>query len=77
MNEGNLRGELGMDFSVDIIFRIAIIGIVVAIVELVLKKAGKDDLAMMATLAGIIVVLVLVINMINDFFTAVKTLFQL
>lgn len=66
-----------MDFSVDIIFKIAAIGIIIAIVDIVLKRTGKEELAMMATLAGIIVVLVVIVRMINDFFIAVKTLFQL
>lgn len=66
-----------MDFNVDIIFKIAAIGIIVAIVDVMLKRAGRDELAMMATLAGIIVVLIVIVQMINDFFVSVKTLFQL
>lgn len=66
-----------MDFNVDIIFKIAAIGIIVAVLNQVLQRAGRDDYAMMTTLAGIIVVLVLVVRMINDFFITVKTLFQL
>lgn len=66
-----------MDITVDIIFKIAAIGIIVAVLNQVLQRAGRDDYAMMTTLAGIIVVLVLVVRMINDFFITVKTLFQL
>ncbi len=65
-----------MDFSVDIIFKIAAVGIIVAVLNQVLIRAGREDQAMMTTLAGIIVVLVIIIQMINDFFTAVKTMFQ-
>ena len=73
----NLRGEFRMDINVDIIFKIAAIGIIVAVLNQVLIRAGREDQAMMTTLAGIIVVLLLIVQMINDFFVAVKTLFQL
>lgn len=66
-----------MDINVDIIFKIAAIGIVVAVLNRVLTSAGKEDQAMMTSLAGIIVVLVLIINMVHDFFQTVKTMFQL
>jgi stage III sporulation protein AC len=73
----NMRGEFRMDINVDIIFKIAAIGIIVAVLNQVLTRAGREDQAMMTTLAGIIVVLLLIVHMINDFFIAVKTLFQL
>ena len=63
--------------EVDLIFRIAAIGIIVAVLNQVLIRAGREDQAMMTTLAGIIVVLVIIIQMINEFFNAVKTMFQL
>ncbi|HYE67848.1 MAG TPA: stage III sporulation protein AC [Anaerovoracaceae bacterium] len=66
-----------MDINVDIIFKIAAIGIIVAVLNQVLIRAGREDQAMMTTLAGIIVVLLLIVQMINEFFIAVKTLFQL
>lgn len=66
-----------MNINVDIIFKIAAIGIVVAVLNRVLTSAGKEDQAMMTSLAGIIVVLVLIINMVHDFFQTVKTMFQL
>lgn len=66
-----------MNVSVDIIFKIAAIGIIVAVLNQVLIRAGREDQAMMTTLAGIIVVLLLIVQMINDFFITVKTLFQL
>jgi stage III sporulation protein AC len=66
-----------MDINVDIIFKIAAIGIIVAVLNMVLTRAGREDQAMMTTLAGIIVVLLLIVQMINQFFDAVKTLFQL
>jgi len=66
-----------MDINVDIIFKIAAIGIIVAVLNQVLQRAGREDQAMMTTLAGIIVVLLLIVHMINNFFITVKTLFQL
>ncbi|MDD4563885.1 MAG: stage III sporulation protein AC [Eubacteriales bacterium] len=62
--------------NVDIIFKIAAIGIIVAVLNQVLIRAGREDQAMMTTLAGIIVVLLLIVQMISDFFIMVKTLFQ-
>lgn len=66
-----------MNFDVDIIFKIAAIGIIVAVLNQVLIRAGREDQAMMTTLAGIIVVLILIVQMINEFFITVKTMFQL
>ena len=66
-----------MDVNVDMIFRIAAIGIIVAVLNQVLPRAGRDDQAMMTTLAGLLVVLYLIINMVSDFFQTVKTVFML
>ncbi|MBN7772532.1 stage III sporulation protein AC [Clostridium aminobutyricum] len=63
--------------DVDIIFKIAGIGIAIAVINQILNKAGREDYALMTTLAGIVVVLFFIIQMISDFFDTVKTLFQL
>ena len=63
--------------DVDMIFRIAAIGILVAVLNQVLSRAGRDEQAMMTTLAGLVVVLMLVVQEIADLFALVKTLFQL
>ncbi len=63
--------------DVDLIFKIAAIGIIVAVLNLVLTKAGREDQAMMTTLAGLVVVLMMVVTQISDLFTAVKELFGL
>ncbi len=65
-----------MIFEVDIIFKIAAIGIIVAVLSQVLIRAGREDQAMMTTLAGILVVLFLIVEMIYQFFETVKTMFQ-
>lgn len=62
--------------EIDIIFKIAAIGIAVAVLNQVLIKAGREEQAMLTTLAGVVVVLVLVIQMISEFFDAVKTILQ-
>lgn len=66
-----------MDINIDIIFKIAAIGIIIAVLAQVLIRAGREDQAMMTTLAGIIVVLMIIIEMVSSFFETVKTLFQL
>lgn len=63
--------------NVDMIFRIAAIGILVAVLNQVLSRAGRDEQAMMTTLAGLVVVLMMVVREIAALFTLVKTLFQL
>ena len=63
--------------DVDLIFKIAAIGILVAVLNQVLARAGRDEQAMMTTLAGLVVVLMMVVQEIAQLFTMVKTLFHL
>ena len=63
--------------DVDLIFKIAAIGILGAVLNQVLSRAGRDEQAMMTTLAGLVVVLMMVVREIAALFTLVKTLFQL
>jgi len=63
--------------SIDVIFKIAAIGILVTVLNQILIRSGREEQAMMVTLAGVVVVLMMVITMINNLFTAVKTIFQL
>ena len=63
--------------EVDLIFRIAAIGILVAVLNQVLSRAGRDEQAMMTTLAGLVVVLMMVVQEISDLFDLVQTLFGL
>ena len=63
--------------EVDVIFRIAAIGILVAVLNQVLSRAGRDEQAMMTTLAGLVVVLMMVVQEIADLFDLVKNLFGL
>lgn len=66
-----------MVMNVDLIFKIAAIGIIVSILNLVLEKAERKEQAMMTTLVGLVVVLMLVINLVSNLFETVKTMFQL
>lgn len=63
--------------DVDLIFKIAAIGILVAVLNQVLSRAGRDEQAMMTTLTGLVVVLMMVVQEIAKLFTMVKTLFNL
>ena len=64
-----------MDIS--LLFRIAAIGILVAVLHQVLVRAGREDQAMMTTLAGLVIVVSMVIQEISSLFDAVRTLFDL
>ncbi len=63
--------------DVDMIFRIAAIGIIVAVLNQVLIRAGREEQAMLTTLAGVIVVLMMLIQEISNLFTTVKSVFGL
>ena len=66
-----------MNMDITVVFQVAAVGILVAVLNQVLKGAGRDDLATMTTLAGLIVVLFWIISYISDLFTAVQNMFQL
>ena len=63
--------------NVDLLFKIAAIGILVAVLHQVLCRAGREEQAMMTTLAGVVIVLTLVIKEINTLFNTVRTLFNI
>ena len=63
--------------DVDLIFKIATIGIIVAVLNQVLTRSGRDEQATMTTLAGLVVVLMMVVQEIASLFDMVKTLFRL
>ena len=61
--------------DVDLIFRIAAVGILVAVLNLLLSRSGRDDQALMTSIAGLVVVLVLVVQKISDLFDLIRDLF--
>jgi stage III sporulation protein AC len=65
-----------MSTGVDLIFRIAAIGILVAVLNQVLIRSGREEQAMLTTLAGLVVVLMMVIKEIVNLFNTVKAIFQ-
>ena len=62
-----------MDIS--IVFKIAAVGLITAILSQLLKKADKDEIATLVTLAGLVIVLVMIVDMIGQLFGTLKTVF--
>ena len=65
------------DMEIDLVFKIAAIGILITVITQILKKSDRDDIATLVALAGLIIVLTLVINMIAELFDSVKNIFNL
>ncbi|MBQ6706717.1 MAG: stage III sporulation protein AC [Clostridia bacterium] len=63
--------------EVDLIFKIAAIGIIVAVLNQVLIRSGREEQAMLTTLAGLIVVLTIIVSEISELFSTVKSVFGL
>ena len=74
---GNRLGDLtDLTMEIDLIFKIAAIGIIVSILNQVLSRSGRDEQATMTTLAGLVVVLMMLAQKIAELFNLVKVLFQ-
>ncbi|MBE7013993.1 MAG: stage III sporulation protein AC [Ruminococcaceae bacterium] len=63
--------------DIDLIFKIAAIGIIVAVLNQLLVRSGREDQAMMTTLAGLVVVLYMMVDVIANLFDTIKTVFSL
>lgn len=63
--------------QIDLIFKIAAVGILVAVLNILLSRSGRDDQALMVTLAALVVVLALVVQEISSLFELIKNLFNL
>ena len=63
--------------DINLLFKIAAVGILVSVLHQVLVRAGREDQAMMTTLAGLVIVLSMVIQQISSLFNTVRTLFDL
>ena len=63
--------------DVDLIFKIAAVGILVAVLNQLLVRAGREEQAMMTTLAGLVVVMMILVQEISGLFQLIKTLFDL
>ena len=66
-----------MDINVDIIFKIAAIGIIIAVLAQVLIRAGREDQAMLVSVMGVIIVLMMVVSQAKELLETVKSLFDL
>ena len=67
----------GIQMQTEIIFKIAAIGILLAVLNQVLVKADKSEIATLVTLSGVIIVLLMVVDLIKQLFETVRTLFGL
>ena len=63
--------------DVEIIFKIAAIGVLTIVISQVFQHQGKGDLATLSSLAGLVIVLAIVLSMVSDLFGSIKTLFEL
>lgn len=63
--------------NIDIIFKIAAVGLIVAVVNQVLTRSGREEYTMITTLAGIIIVLMMILPYISTFFDYLRTVFDL
>ncbi len=63
--------------DVDLIFKIAAVGLLVAVLNLLLTRSGREEQALMTTIAGLIVVLFILIQRIAELFDLIRTLFEL
>ncbi len=63
--------------NVDLIFQIAGLGIIVAVLNQLLSRAGRDEMALLVTIAGLVAALVIVSREISDLFNTIKSMFNL
>jgi len=63
--------------DVDLIFRIAAIGILVAVVNILLQRSGRDEQALMITITALVIVLMMVVRKISELFELIRSLFNL
>lgn len=66
-----------MTVSIDIVFKIAAIGILIAVLSQLLSRAGRDDIALMTSIAGLVIVLLMVVDLVSSLFDSVKSIFGL
>ena len=76
MRRGSHGDFIYLIMDIDLIFKIAAIGIIISILNQVLSRSGREEQATMTTLAGLVVVLMMLTQKIYDLFELVKSLFQ-
>ena len=63
--------------DIDLIFKIAAVGILVAVLNILLQRSGRDEQALMTSIVGLVIVLMVVVEKISELFSMIKVLFQL
>ena len=63
--------------DIDLIFKIAAVGILVSVLNILLQRTGRDEQALMTTITALVVVMMIVVQKISELFTMIKTLFGL
>jgi len=63
--------------DIDLVFRIAAFGIIISVMSQLLTRAGREDIATLATLAGLVIVMMFVVGLLSDFFASVRQMFGL
>ncbi len=63
--------------AIDLVFKIAAIGILVAVLNQLLVRAGREDIATLTTIAGLVIVLLMVVDLVSNLFDSVKRIFGL
>lgn len=76
MRRRGAGNSVSVAMEIDLIFKIAAVGIIVSILNQVLSRSGREEQATMTTLAGLVVVLMIVAQKISELFDLVKTLFR-
>ncbi len=64
-----------MNMGIEVIFKIAAVGLITAMVGAILKKSGKDEIATLVGLVGLVIVLLLVVDMLSQLFTTMQSVF--
>jgi len=63
--------------EIDLVFKIAAFGIIISVMNQLLKNAGREDIATLATLAGLVIVMIYVVGLLSDFFQSIRQMFSL
>ena len=63
--------------DIDFVFRIAALGMLITVLQQVLSRAGREDIATLTALSGLVIALVMVMNLVAEFFSSVRAMFQL
>jgi len=63
--------------DIEFVFKIGAIGILITVISQLLSRMGREDIATLSTLAGLIVVLMMVLNMVAEFFSSIRAMFNL